>query len=262
MARALRRWFESKALDQLDIAAWTAKLASRRCFHVVGRMYLHWRASVLPTTMTEPHSPVQQLLLCDDSPYHGHTRTLSLVHRFFSMDDGGPQFVLADEGGGDLPGMDGGAPPAHGGAVVQAPAANAPTMAQAPQAPAQSAQYDFPGTTGGPYMGGGGPAGASGPIGGVGPESVKLFFGQVPRTWSDLEVREIFDKYGTIRDFIVLKYKDTGNSKGEPRASSIFWTSLLLHEACSQRWFHHGLYAEIMEHVIYSSPLLPWKSVC
>tara|TARA_Y100000780_G_C13312993_1_gene274674 strand:+ start:44 stop:256 length:213 start_codon:yes stop_codon:yes gene_type:complete len=43
---------------------------------------------------------------------------------------------------------------------------------------------------------------------------VKLFFGQVPRMWSDLEVRDIFDKYGSISDFIVLKFKDTGNSKG------------------------------------------------
>ena len=50
--------------------------------------------------------------------------------------------------------------------------------------------------------------------GDAGGAPIKLFFGQIPRHLSDLEVREVFDQFGIIRDFVVLKFKDTGLSKG------------------------------------------------
>jgi hypothetical protein len=62
---------------------------------------------------------------------------------------------------------------------------------------------------------------------------IKLFFGQVPRSLSDLEIREVFDRFGAIRDFVLLKFKDSGLSKGEqdahvrlPRAAIVQMTGL------------------------------------
>jgi len=119
------------------------------------------------------------------------------------MDDG-PTFLFADDdaaGGG-------------GGAGGQGSAGTAPNH----QPGAAAHQGQTPGGYGGP------PAGAhmmalpkgprAAPVIQGGP-SVKLFFGQVPRTWTDLQVRELFDKYGSLSDFVVLRYKDTGASKGE-----------------------------------------------
>ncbi|CAE7639196.1 celf1, partial [Symbiodinium sp. KB8] len=118
------------------------------------------------------------------------------------MDDGGPQILFADDGdagGGELPGLgaSGGGPPAQLQELPPPPGFSAPASAG----------------TAAPTMPAGQPAAA--PSHGSAPSMpVKLFFGQVPRMWSDLEVRDIFDKYGSISDFIVLKFKDTGNSKG------------------------------------------------
>ena len=43
---------------------------------------------------------------------------------------------------------------------------------------------------------------------------VKLFIGQIPRTWEDSEVRQILEPFGAIRDLTVLKDRSTGVHKG------------------------------------------------
>lgn len=119
------------------------------------------------------------------------------------MDDGGPQILFADDGdfgGGDLPGLGatGGGQPAPLQDLPPPPGFSAPASAGTAAPVMPSGQPMMPPSHGSvPSM------------------PVKLFFGQVPRVWSDLEVRDIFDKYGSISDFIVLKFKDTGNSKGK-----------------------------------------------
>jgi len=47
------------------------------------------------------------------------------------------------------------------------------------------------------------------------PQACKLFIGQVPRTWTDKELRPIFDQYGEIHDLTVLHDKYTGQHKGD-----------------------------------------------
>ena len=46
------------------------------------------------------------------------------------------------------------------------------------------------------------------------PQACKLFIGQVPRTWTDKELRPLFDQYGEIHDLTVLYDKYTGQHKG------------------------------------------------
>lgn len=51
-------------------------------------------------------------------------------------------------------------------------------------------------------------------IAALGSDSIKLFVGQIPRTWEDSEVRQIFDTFGAIQDLTVLRDRSTGIHKG------------------------------------------------
>ena len=46
------------------------------------------------------------------------------------------------------------------------------------------------------------------------PEACKLFIGQVPRSWTEKDLRPIFEVYGEIHDLSVLHDKFTGQHKG------------------------------------------------
>ncbi len=46
-------------------------------------------------------------------------------------------------------------------------------------------------------------------------DSIKLFVGQIPRTWEETELREVLDPYGAIHDLTVLKDRATGSHKGK-----------------------------------------------
>ena len=47
---------------------------------------------------------------------------------------------------------------------------------------------------------------------------IKLFVGQIPKTWEEEEVREILEPYGSIRELTILKDKMSGTHKGRERA--------------------------------------------
>jgi len=84
--------------------------------------------------------------------------------------------------------------------------------------PVSSFGQGAPGGLGGGAMMGGVPSGGGGPAsgnsGGEG-QAIKLFIGQVPRTMPDSEVRSMFEQYGPIADFTLLRDKATGQPKGE-----------------------------------------------
>lgn len=48
----------------------------------------------------------------------------------------------------------------------------------------------------------------------VGNGPIKLFIGQIPRTWEDSDVRQILEPFGAIQDLTVLKDRTTGIHKG------------------------------------------------
>ena len=43
---------------------------------------------------------------------------------------------------------------------------------------------------------------------------IKLFVGQIPKTWEEEDIREILEPHGSIRELTVLKDKISGTHKG------------------------------------------------
>ena len=46
-------------------------------------------------------------------------------------------------------------------------------------------------------------------------DAIKLFVGQLPKTYSEEEVRSLLQTYGTIHDLMILKNKFNNESKGQ-----------------------------------------------
>ena len=46
-------------------------------------------------------------------------------------------------------------------------------------------------------------------------DAVKLFVGQIPKTFDEAQVREIMEPFGAIYDITVIKDRVTGVHKGE-----------------------------------------------
>ncbi len=46
------------------------------------------------------------------------------------------------------------------------------------------------------------------------PDAIKMFVGQIPRTATESDLKEIFEEFGPIYELIVLRDSKTGQSKG------------------------------------------------
>ena len=47
-----------------------------------------------------------------------------------------------------------------------------------------------------------------------GTDTIKLFVGQVPRTWDESELRTILEPFGAIQELTVLRERSSGLHKG------------------------------------------------
>lgn len=57
-------------------------------------------------------------------------------------------------------------------------------------------------------------------------DAIKLFIGQVPRTWEDKDLRPYFEQYGQIHELTVLRDRLTRNHKGNIQLLILFITPL------------------------------------
>lgn len=60
------------------------------------------------------------------------------------------------------------------------------------------------------------------------PDSIKMFVGQIPRSWSETELRELFEPFGAVHQINILRDRTTNppQSKGMVRARNMyFWFS-------------------------------------
>lgn len=47
-----------------------------------------------------------------------------------------------------------------------------------------------------------------------GTDTIKLFVGQIPRTWDETELRTVLEPFGAIQELTVLRERTTGLHKG------------------------------------------------
>ena len=47
-----------------------------------------------------------------------------------------------------------------------------------------------------------------------GTDTIKLFVGQIPRTWDESELRTILEPFGAIQELTVLRERNSGLHKG------------------------------------------------
>ena len=65
-------------------------------------------------------------------------------------------------------------------------------------------------------------------INATGKDSIKLFIGQIPRTWEETDVRQILEPFGAIQDLSVLRDRNTGIHKGYYRINDFMLLQLSL----------------------------------
>lgn len=55
-------------------------------------------------------------------------------------------------------------------------------------------------------------------------DAIKMFVGQIPRSWTETELRQLFDEFGPVYQLSVLRDKLTGESRGKCLAW-LLWNS-------------------------------------
>lgn len=63
------------------------------------------------------------------------------------------------------------------------------------------------------------------------PDAIKMFVGQIPRSWSEKELKELFEPYGAVYQINILRDRSQNppQSKGANKHANINKLSLFLH---------------------------------
>lgn len=60
------------------------------------------------------------------------------------------------------------------------------------------------------------------------PDAIKMFVGQIPRSWSEKELKELFEPYGAVYQINVLRDR----SQNPPQSKGTVVCSFCFHFAC------------------------------
>ncbi|KAG0425595.1 hypothetical protein HPB47_027227 [Ixodes persulcatus] len=70
------------------------------------------------------------------------------------------------------------------------------------------------------------------------PDAIKMFVGQIPRSWDENDLKKMFEDFGPVYQINVLRDKATGTSRGKPssdRNHRDFVPTVFEHKAPAKR---------------------------
>ncbi|ETE64569.1 CUGBP Elav-like family member 2, partial [Ophiophagus hannah] len=59
------------------------------------------------------------------------------------------------------------------------------------------------------------------------PDAIKMFVGQIPRSWSEKELKELFEPYGAVYQINVLRDRSQNPPQSKGDIFSVLWSQSL-----------------------------------
>ena len=91
------------------------------------------------------------------------------------------------------------------------------------------------------------------------PDAIKMFVGQIPRSWSEKELKELFEPYGAVYQINILRdrsqnppqSKGTGRGTQIPDSSTHTYTHARIHTRIRTHALTHSLIVSYSNKVYY-----------